>query len=132
MANLLTKIWDFRGFDSSILLISRGGILMSIGNFPKSLGQAILARIILVGRLCELPSGLFAVTIAGWVGVKRTRGLARATFTAEPMFRDANTRACNQSPTCVYTCVCIYIYICFLCYMCSCLLDVTVYDQSPT
>ena len=30
-ANLCTKILDFRGFDSNIILILRGGILMSIG-----------------------------------------------------------------------------------------------------
>ena len=35
MANLRTKILDFRGSDSSILLIIRGGILMSIGSFPE-------------------------------------------------------------------------------------------------
>ena len=40
-ANLRTKVLDFRGFDSSIILILRGGILMSIGNFPESLSQAI-------------------------------------------------------------------------------------------
>ena len=34
-ANLCTKILDFRGFDSSRILISRGGILMSIGDFPE-------------------------------------------------------------------------------------------------
>ena len=50
-ANLLTKILDFRGFGSSRILIQRGGILMSIGNFPETLSQAILAGIILVGRL---------------------------------------------------------------------------------
>ena len=33
-ANLRTKILDFRGFDSSILFIIRGGMLMSIGSFP--------------------------------------------------------------------------------------------------
>ena len=37
MANLRTstKILDFRGLDSSITLILRGGVLMSIGNFWK-------------------------------------------------------------------------------------------------
>ena len=30
-------------FDSSIILISKGGILMSIGDFPESLSQAMLA-----------------------------------------------------------------------------------------
>ena len=50
MANHPTKILDFRGFDSSIILISRGGILMSPGDFPESLSQAILVGIILVRR----------------------------------------------------------------------------------
>ena len=34
-ANLPAKILDFRGFDSSRVLILRGGILMSIGDFPE-------------------------------------------------------------------------------------------------
>ena len=42
-ANLRAKILDFSGFDSSIILISRGGILTSIGIFLE-----ILSRIILV------------------------------------------------------------------------------------
>ena len=50
-ANLPAKIVDFRGFDSSIILILRGGILMSIGEFPESLSQRILVGISLVGRL---------------------------------------------------------------------------------
>ena len=50
-ANLRTNIMDFRGFYSSIILIQRGGILMSIGDFPESLSQAILVGIMLVGRL---------------------------------------------------------------------------------
>ena len=41
-ANLPTNIVDFRGFDSSIMLCFRCGILMSIGNFPESLSQAML------------------------------------------------------------------------------------------
>ena len=41
-ADLRTKILDFRGFDSSRLFISRGGILRSIGNYPEVLSQAIL------------------------------------------------------------------------------------------
>ena len=50
-ANLRTKILDCRGLDSSRILSSRGGSLMSIGNFPEVLSQQILAGIILVGRL---------------------------------------------------------------------------------
>ena len=53
-ANLRTNIMDFRGFDSRIISIIRGGILMSIGDFPESLSQAILVGIMLVGRLGEL------------------------------------------------------------------------------
>ena len=49
-ANLCTKILDLRGFDSSIILILRGGILMSIRNFPEMLSQQILGMILL-GRL---------------------------------------------------------------------------------
>ena len=50
----------FGGFDSSIVLILRGGILMSIGNFPESLSQAMLVGIMLVGKLGvrSHPSGL--------------------------------------------------------------------------
>ena len=50
-ANLRKNILDFRGFGSSIILNSRGGHFRSIGNFPESLSQRILAGIILVGRL---------------------------------------------------------------------------------
>ena len=39
----------FRGLDSSRILILKGGILMSIGNFPASLSQAIVAGRCLVG-----------------------------------------------------------------------------------
>ena len=49
--NLPTNIVDVRGFDSSIILIQRGGTLMSIGDFPESSSQVMLAGIILVGRL---------------------------------------------------------------------------------
>ena len=41
---------DFKGFDSSGILILRGGIPRPIGNSPESLSQAILVGIILVGR----------------------------------------------------------------------------------
>ena len=53
-ADLRTKILDFGGFDSSIISVLRGGILMSMGSLPEILSQAILAGIILVvGRLGE-------------------------------------------------------------------------------
>ena len=50
-ANLRTKILDFRGFDARRILIVRGGIPRPIGNLLESLSRAILAGIILVGRL---------------------------------------------------------------------------------
>ena len=50
-ANLRTNNPDFRGIDSSIILMLRGGILMSTGDFPKVLSHQILVGIILVGRL---------------------------------------------------------------------------------
>ena len=46
-----THIADFRGFDSSTILILRGGILLSIGDFPETLSQAMLVGIMLVGGL---------------------------------------------------------------------------------
>ena len=49
-ANLRTKIQDFRGFDSSVILILRGGIPRPIGNLPESLSQAMLVGIMLVGK----------------------------------------------------------------------------------
>ena len=51
MVNLRTKILDFRGLDSSRILILRGETPRPIGNFQESLSQAILAGIILIGRL---------------------------------------------------------------------------------
>ena len=48
-ANLRTAILDFGGFDSGIILMIRGGILMSIGNFLEMLSQIILVWIILIG-----------------------------------------------------------------------------------
>ena len=54
-ANLPTNIVDFGGFDSSIILFYRGGILMSIWNFRESLSRAMLVGTMLVGRL-----GVFA------------------------------------------------------------------------
>ena len=51
MANLRTKILHFRGFDSSIIYMPRGGIPRPIGNLPESLSQAIVVGVILAGRL---------------------------------------------------------------------------------
>ena len=47
----MPKIPDFRGLDSSRILILRGGIPRPMQNFPESLSRRILVGIILVGRL---------------------------------------------------------------------------------
>ena len=49
---------DFIVFDSSRILILRGGTLSPMGDFPESLSQAILVGIILVGRLGVLRAGV--------------------------------------------------------------------------
>ena len=72
-ANLRTKILDFRGFDSSRILIVRGGILMCVGNCPEVLSQRILVGIILVGRL-GVP--LVRRTLA-WLSSPRETRIAR-------------------------------------------------------
>ena len=45
------KILGFRGFDSSIILILRGGIPRPEGNFLEILSQQVLVWTILAGRL---------------------------------------------------------------------------------
>ena len=50
-ANLCTEIMDFRGFDSSMILILRAGIPRPIAKFPEILRQGIFVGVILVGRL---------------------------------------------------------------------------------
>ena len=56
-ANLRTRILDFTGFDSSIILSFRGGTLMSTGGFPETLSQRILAGMISVGIISAGRSG---------------------------------------------------------------------------
>ena len=68
-ANLRTNIMDFRGFDSSIIFIIRGGIPRPMGDFPESLSQEILVGIMLVGRL-GVPC------LSGW-RVQLSGGLSR-------------------------------------------------------
>ena len=49
--DLPTNIAGFRGFDSSVILILRVGILRYEGIFPESLSQAMLVGVMLAGRL---------------------------------------------------------------------------------
>ena len=55
----LRTLRGFRGLDSSIILVLRGGILRPIWDFPESLSQAMLAGIMLVGGL-----GVVVVVVA--------------------------------------------------------------------
>ena len=77
-ANLGTKIMDFRGFDSSVILILRGGIPRSIASFPEGLSQAILVGMMLVGRLGEAAERLLR---AGDTGIcEKSTPLEKKTF----------------------------------------------------
>ena len=62
-ANFRTYIMEFRGFDSSIILILRGGILMSRSDILESLSQAILVGIMLEGRLGVIQIMLLLILI---------------------------------------------------------------------
>ena len=56
--NLPTNIVDIRGFDSSMMLNLRGGILMSVGDFPESLSQAMLVGCNVSREIgCKTPAG---------------------------------------------------------------------------
>ena len=82
-ANLRTKILDFRRFDSSRILILRGGILRPIGNFLESLSQAIIVGVILVGRLGVMASASTRDPLpAGADTQTRTERIGRFTRTA--------------------------------------------------
>ena len=61
---------DFRGFDSSIILILRGGLPRPIGDFPESSSQAMLVGTMLVGKL-----GVQPVHIYRGIGVSGYRGI---------------------------------------------------------
>ena len=54
---------DFRGFDSSTILIFRGGILMSVGDLPESLRRAILVGVMSVGRSGVARQGSLALLV---------------------------------------------------------------------
>ena len=52
---------EFRGFDSSVMLFVTGGIPRPIGDFLEVLSQAMLAEIMLVGRLGVAAQGCYAI-----------------------------------------------------------------------
>ena len=64
-ANLCTKTLDFRGFDSSVISMLRGGTLVFKGNSPEIMSRAILAGIILEGRLGVRRRAILGHSFAG-------------------------------------------------------------------
>ena len=68
-ANLRTEILDFRGFDSSIILISRGVILMSVRNFPVwILASSSLATVVTSSIVCY--TTLYHITLYHDISMK--------------------------------------------------------------
>ena len=76
-ANLRTNIMDFRGFDSSAIINFRGELPRHVGVFPEIMSQAILAGIILVGRLGVLTPPLRIPPSPGLRPVPAARHLQR-------------------------------------------------------
>ena len=60
---------DSTGFDSSIMLFVRGGILMTIGDSPEDLTQAMLVGIMLVGIIIIIIVIISSSIIIGRLGV---------------------------------------------------------------
>ena len=96
-ANLRTKILYFRGFDSNIISISRGGILRSVGTFLEDLSQQIIAGTVLVGR-SGVPDpvqaqnlGIPVVSLVGYTNTGKSSLLNRPARTPRRML-DAKSR----------------------------------------
>ena len=111
MASLPTNIVGFRGFDSSIMLFLRGGILRPKGDFLESLSHAMLVGTMLVGRL-----GVHApkhTRERAWIcTVRRTDVPLQTRHTC--MFTCIDTAMQGHASTYIwahYLYVCIYIYI---------------------
>ena len=116
-ANLRTKTLDFRGFDSSIISIVRGGIPSPIGIFPESLSQAILAGITLVGRLgVHALAPMKRQTIPSCPGVPCLAGLA-----ANAAARTGGNRTALVVYLCgLIVCVCVSVCVCVGVCVCVC------------
>ena len=85
--NLPANIVDVRGFDTRRILPSRAGILMSIGNLPESLSQAMLAGIMSVG-------GLGVATVGGFHSSEPEQGARRGT----PVASQRGSRIASAPP----------------------------------
>ena len=64
-ANIRTNIMDFRGSDSSTILIVKGWYSQAHREFPEILSQAILVGIMLVGRVgvCLFQAGVYSLGV---------------------------------------------------------------------
>ena len=98
-ANLRTKILDFRGIDSSIILVLRGGIPRPMGNFPEIKSQPILVWIILVGRLSVAQGGAVSTHFGLVLFMYRYEYVSLSLYIYVYMY------------ICIYTCMCTYIHI---------------------
>ena len=135
---------DFRGFDSSIILILRGGIPRPIGDFPESLSRAMLVGVMLVGRW-----GVLQICVSTLnqnkprlnLSLQHVADLSKGTEIAGPQGqrslgrRDRHRRAvgtdiagtnssCRQGDRqccAAYIYIYIYIYICRYVYMYICI-----------
>ena len=114
-ANLPTNTMDVRVFDSSMILIVRGGISRPTGDFPESWTQAMLLGMILVGRLAVAPP----LHAAG----REEQGLPEGGVPGPP--REGQYIAIHiyiytyiyiYIYICVCICICMYMYICM--YVC--------------
>ena len=67
-ANLCTKILDFRGFNSSIVLILRGGTPRPVGNFSEILSRNLSREILSgeIGRSKSIAARHSANSSVGW------------------------------------------------------------------
>ena len=103
-------ILDFRGFDSSRILIPRGGIPRPIGNFPESSSRLILVWRFLVWRLAAAALSPLLLPIS-WAVRHRARPSRRPL--RRPRTRGA---AWDTSGTCMhvymYACMHVCMYVC--------------------
>ena len=99
---------DFRGFDSSRILILRGGIPRPIGDSPECLTQAMLVGVMLVGRLSVLCHIVLSLGLVG-------SGLCKALPTRANVRQVSGLRGfwhlqCSPSLTSgIYIYICMYI-----------------------
>ena len=100
---------DFGGFDSSIILIQRGGILMSIGGFPESLSQAMLVGCNVSRRTVRITCYTLSI-LWGFKGSAAKGQFRKCCLTV--VFQIMPARVRIAWATLHYICIYIYIYTC--------------------